>query len=315
MADAPWFRCALAEARVPRSGLKGFKVMAMESQASVTTSQTAARQAPPSAERAVRLAIRDDGICVLTFDRPGSSANIFDLRTLDELAEERDFIGRQTKIKGVIFISAKPAIFIAGADLHAMRQDMPFEEARALIERGQAVMNRVAALPVPTVAAIHGAAVGGGCEICLACDYRIASPDRATKIGLPETQIGLLPAWGGSTRLPRLLGLPGALDIILGGKTVPAKQGFRLGMVDDLSPAEYLVESAVRFIRRGTPQRPGRWLTNNRLGPAMIARPARRQSFGKPRGHYPTVTRALEVATRGSSRSIAASLALERGGM
>ena len=289
--------------------------MAMESPASVTTSETAAPQAPSSAERAVRLAVRDDGICVLTFDRPGSSANIFDLRTLDELAEELDFIGRQTKIKGVIFISAKPSIFIAGADLHAMRQDMPFAEARTLIEHGQAVMNRVAALAVPTVAAIHGAAVGGGYEICLACDYRIASPDHATKIGLPETQIGLLPAWGGSTRLPRLVGLPGALDIILGGKTVPAKKALKLGMVDDLTPAECLVESAVRFIRRGKPQRPGHWLTNNPLAAAMIARRARRQVLQKTRGHYPAVTKALEVVTRGASRSVASSLALERAGI
>ena len=86
-------------------------------------------------------------------------------------------------------------------------------------------MNRLAALPIPTVAAIHGAAVGGGYEICLACDYRVASPDRATKIGLPETNIGLLPAWGGATRLPRLIGLPKALDFILAGKTVPRKTG------------------------------------------------------------------------------------------
>ena len=85
-----------------------------------------------------------------------------------------------------------------------------------MIELGQAVFNRIAALKIPTVAAIHGAAVGGGYEISLACDYRIASPDRATKIGLPETKLGLLPAWGGSTRLPRLIGLPKALDIILG---------------------------------------------------------------------------------------------------
>ena len=103
--------------------------MAMESTRPIVTDEAAGRQvapgASPAVERTVRLAIRDDEICVLTFDRPGSSANIFDLRTLDELAEELEFIGRQTKIKGIIFISAKPSIFIAGADLHAMRQDMP----------------------------------------------------------------------------------------------------------------------------------------------------------------------------------------------
>src|SRR5260221_4376890 len=133
---------------------------------------------PAAAEQMIRLAVRDDGICVLTFDRPNSSANIFDLRTLDELADELDFIGRQTKIKGVIFVSAKPSIFIAGLDLNLLRESASPAEVRALIDRGQTVMNLAASLTIPTVAAIHGAAVDGGGELCLACDYRVASPGR-----------------------------------------------------------------------------------------------------------------------------------------
>src|SRR5271170_622103 len=223
---------------------------------SETVTDSSTQSPPAAAEHMIRLTVRDDGICILTFDRPNSSANVFDLRTLDELAGELDFIERQTKIKGVILISAKPSIFIAGLDLNLLRESTSPAEVRALIERGQAVMNRVAALSMPTVAAIHGAAVGGGCEICLACDYRIASPDRATSIGLPETKIGLLPAWGGSTRLPRLIGLPKALGIILGGKTLPARQALRMGIVDELSPVEYHLESAARLIQRGKPHRP-----------------------------------------------------------
>ena len=108
------------------------------------------------------------------------------------------------------------------------------------------MFNRIAALPVPTVAAIHGVAVGGGYEIALACDYRIASPDRVTKIGLPETKLGLLPAWGGSTRLPRLIGVPKALGVILAGKTLAAKPALKLGLVDELVAAEHLVAAAVK---------------------------------------------------------------------
>src|SRR4029077_18220841 len=108
----------------------------------------------------------------------------------------------------------------------------------------------LAALSIPTAAAIHGAAVGGGCELALACDYRLASSDRATKIGLPEIQLGLLPAWGGSTRLPRLIGLPKALDIILAGKTLAAKQALKRGMVDEIAPAEYIVQVATRMVNR-----------------------------------------------------------------
>ena len=269
----------------------------------------------PAVEKTVHLVARDDGICLVMFDRPGSSANIFDLRTLDELAQELEFIERQTELKGVVFISNKRSVFIAGADLNAMLKVASSDDARILIERGQAVMNRIAAIPIPTVAAIHGAAVGGGYELCLACDYRIASPDHATKIGLPETKIGLLPGWGGSTRLPRLIGLPKALDIILAGKTVPAKLALKLGMVDELAPAECLVAAATRKIQQGKPCRPDHWLTNNRLVAAVVAPRVRKLLLKKTRGHYPAVLKALEVVTRGISRSVETSLALERDGI
>ena len=267
------------------------------------------------AEKTIRMTAREDGICVVTFDQPGSAANIFDLRTLDELAQELEFIERQTELKGVIFASAKHSIFIAGADLNAMLKVASSADARILIERGQAVMNRIAALKIPTVAAVHGAAVGGGYELCLACDYRLASPDYATKIGLPEIKIGLLPGWGGSTRLPRLIGLPKALDIILGGKTVPAKHALKLGMIDEIAPAECLIAAAMRKIKLGKPDRSNHWLTNNHLVASVIAPQVRKRLLQKTRGHYPAVLKALEVVTRGISGSVEASLALERDGI
>ncbi len=268
-----------------------------------------------AAERTIRSTVRGDGICVLTFDRPGSSANIFDLRTLDELARELESIALQTELRGVIFISAKRSVFIAGADLNAMRQVASSAHARVLIERGQAVMNQIAALKIPTVAAVQGAAVGGGYELCLACDYRIASPDHATKIGLPEIKIGLLPGWGGSTRLPRLIGLPKALDIILAGKTVAAKHALKLGMIDEVAPVECLVAAAVRKINSGKPVYPDHWMTNNRLVASVIAPRVRKILFKRTRGHYPAVLKALEVVTRGISLTVEASLALERDGI
>lgn len=269
-------------------------------------------ETPP---RTVRRTVRPDQICVLTFDRPGSAANIFDRRTLVELNDELDFIESQPQLQGVVLTSAKRSVFIAGADLNMLGQDVPLEAARELIELGQAVMNRLAALAIPTVAAIHGAAVGGGCEVCLACDYRLAAPDRATQIGLPETQLGLLPAWGGSTRLPRLIGLPKALEVILGGKTLAAKPALKCGLVDALAPSEYLIEQAVKMIDRGKPRRPGRWLGNNRLAAAVIAARLRPRLLKKTRGHYPAVLKALEVVARGLSKPIPDSLAMERNGI
>src|SRR5205823_7732861 len=194
-------------------------------------------------------------ICVLTFDRPNSSANVFDRATLEELNEHLEVIARSPDLKGVVLTSAKNSIFIAGADLHAMAGAQANDLA-SLIELGQSVFNRLASLHIPTVAAIHGACVGGGYEMCLACDYRVASTDRATKIGLPETQLGLLPAWGGATRLPRLIGLPKALDIILAGKTLAAKQALKRGLVDELAPVEYLLDVAIRAITHAKPRRP-----------------------------------------------------------
>jgi 3-hydroxyacyl-CoA dehydrogenase/enoyl-CoA hydratase/3-hydroxybutyryl-CoA epimerase len=267
-----------------------------------------------SDDRTVKLNVRIDQVCVLTFDRPGSAANIFDRRTLLELEEELEFIAGCKDLKGLVLTSAKPAIFIAGADLRAM-SEASSEEIRELIELGQRVMNRLAMLPIPTVAAIHGAAVGGGYELCLACDYRVASTDRATKIGLPEIQLGLLPAWGGSTRLPRLVGLVKALDVILAGKTLAAKQARKCGMIDDLAPAEYLVDVAIQKLARGKRRLGSHWHMNNPVVGAVLERKLRSQLLNKTRGHYPAVLKALEVVTRGISKSIPQSLALERDGI
>ncbi len=277
-------------------------------------SRTANLITPHPPERTIRRTVRDDGICVLTFDRPGSAANVFDVRTLTELGEELDVVEHAMSLKGVVFNSAKKSIFVAGADLKSMTEATP-DQIRGMIALGQSVMNRIAALPIPTVTAINGAALGGGCEIALACDYRVASTDRATKIGLPEVQIGLLPAWGGSTRLPRLIGLPKALDIILAGKSLAGKPALKLGLVDDLAPVECLMNSAVHLISKGKRHRKSHTLTNNALVARIILSRVRPQLMRKTRGHYPAVTKTLEVVTRGISHSIEESLALEREGI
>ena len=154
----------------------------------------------------IRREIGPDNICVLTFDRPESGANIFDAATLSELSEHLDVIEREASLKGVMVTSAKKSIFIAGADLKTLLRQAQTGKLRAFIAEGQRVLNRLATLNVPTVAAIHGACAGGGYELTLACDYRVASDAPATRIGLPETTLGLIPAWGGATRLPRVEG-------------------------------------------------------------------------------------------------------------
>src|SRR6516225_9605117 len=195
--------------------------------------------------------IGSDRVCILTFDRPESRANIFDAATMSELGEHVDAIERDNSLRGLIIASAKKSIFIAGADLKTLLKQAPTGEMRDFIAEGQRVFNRIAALKIPTVAAIHGACAGGGYEVTLTCDWRIASDDPATRIGLPETTLGLIPAWGGSTRLPRLVGEDNAAEVILKGKLYSADDALKLGLVDDVVPNEKLLDSARRKLSDG----------------------------------------------------------------
>lgn len=199
----------------------------------------------------IRREVSQDGICLLIFDRPESGANIFDEPTMQNLSEHLDAIEGDSSIRGVIVSSAKKSIFIAGADLKTLLRQARTGEMRAFIEKGQKVFNRLAALKVPTVAAIHGACAGGGYEITLACDYRVASNESATKIGLPETTLGLVPAWGGATRLPRLVGPDVASEVILKGKLYGAEEALKLGLVDEVNSQAQILEAARKKLKEG----------------------------------------------------------------
>ena len=199
----------------------------------------------------IRREIDDDHICLLTFDRPESGANIFDAATLDELNEHLDFVENDASLRALIIASAKKSIFIAGADLKTLLQQAQSGEMYAFIAKGQRIFNRLANLKIPTIAAIHGASAGGGYEVALACDYRIATDDPATRIGLPETTLGLIPAWGGCTRLPRLIGAEKAAEVILKGKLYSAQEALKLGLVDEIVPRDQLIHRAREKLRGG----------------------------------------------------------------
>src|SRR5438045_5475010 len=199
----------------------------------------------------IRSEIDDDHICLLTFDRPDSGANIFDAATLNELNERVDLSEHDGSVRGLIIASAKNSIFIAGADLKTLLKQAQTGEMRDFIAHGQRILNRIAVLKIPTVAAIHGACAGGGYEITLACDHRIATDDPATRIGLPETTLGLIPAWGGCTRLPRLIGPERAAEVILQGKLYSAAEALRLGLVDEIAPRDKLLELARKQLSAG----------------------------------------------------------------
>lgn len=258
----------------------------------------------------------EGAVVVLTFDRPDSAANTLDQATLDELNGHISMIEDDKSLKGVIFISAKDAIFIAGADLELLAkgpEDVPL--LTRYIDLGQRVFNRIAALRIPTVAAIHGACVGGGYELALACRCHLATEDKVTKIGLPETKLGIIPAWGGTTRLPKLIGVPKALSIILGGRTPGAREAKRLGMIDEIVPREWLMRAALKVIfERRVPKRPGFFKSvEQQITALMIGKKARSELLAKTRGHYPAPVKALDIILAGAGeRSLSASLERER---
>ena len=245
----------------------------------------------------IRREIDDGDICTLLFDRPDSGANIFDAATLDELNEHLGFIENDASLRGLIIASAKKSIFVAGADLKTLLQQAQSGDMRAFIAEGQRIFNRLADLKIPTVAAIHGASAGGGYEVTLACDYRVASDDPATRIGLPETTLGLIPAWGGCTRLPRLIGAEKAAEVILKGKLYSAQDALKLGLVDEISPRDQLIDRAKRKLSAG------------KRKPAAV--PKLCQEIPAPRDHNPAPARALEVIRKGLSESTEQSLVLE----
>jgi len=245
----------------------------------------------------IRREIGDDYICLLTFDRRESGANIFDAVTLDELNEHLDFVENESPLRGLIIASAKKSIFIAGADLRTLLQGARSGEMRAFIAQGQKVFNRLAELKIPTVAAIHGASAGGGYEVTLACDYRVASDDPATRVGLPETTLGLIPAWGGCTRLPRVIGAEKAADGILKGNLYSVQEALKLGLIDEIAPRDRLVDLARRKLRDGK-RKPS-------------AAPKLDQEIPVPRNHNRAPARALEVIKKGLFASTQQALAFE----
>src|SRR5438445_12768504 len=245
----------------------------------------------------IRREIGDDRVCLLTFDRPESGANIFDAATMSELSEHVDVIEGDQSLRGLIITSAKKSIFIAGADLKTLLKQAQTGELGAFIAEGQRVFNRIAALKIPSVAAIHGACAGGGYEVTLASDWRVASDDPATRIGLPETTLGLIPAWGGSTRLPRWIDEDNAAEVILKGKLYSASEALKIGLVDEVVTREKLLDAARRLIGKG------------RRPPAKISR-----SKGKtpvPSDPKSARARALGIITTRGTNAIDESLKLE----
>ena len=203
-----------------------------------------------------------DGLAVLTFDRPNSKVNILAspaMLAFDNLLSRIEEGIAQGEVRTLLIRSAKPDNFIAGADLDELEAFGDAVGTTEISRRGQQIFFRLEHLRVPTIAAINGTCVGGGLELALACRFRIASDARAARLGLPETRLGLCPGLGGSVRLPRLVGLTTALDMILSGRQISVVRALKIGLVDRVFDAhafdDVALDIAAGFARGERPLR------------------------------------------------------------
>jgi 3-hydroxyacyl-CoA dehydrogenase/enoyl-CoA hydratase/3-hydroxybutyryl-CoA epimerase len=270
----------------------------------------------------IRLEIHD-GVAVVTLDTAGEKVNILNAALLGAMENiARDLVSRQ-ELAAVVVISAKHGGFIAGADIHEIESVIDADAGAELARQGQRIFGLWAALPFPVVAALHGHCLGGGTEFALACHCRIATPDAV--IALPEVRLGILPGFGGTQRLPRLISIEKALDIILTGRNVHAEEALALGLVDRLAPAGGLLDEAVVLAReaaldashlraaRKRHQRSLRhWLLEkNPIGRALLFGEAHKRAVARAEGHYPGPPAIVEVVRRGLSMPIEQGLELE----
>ena len=270
---------------------------------------------------------RGDGVAIVRMDIPGESMNTLKADFVDTFTSLFDEIENDAEIKAVVFTSGKKDSFIAGADITMLESVSSAEEGEQTARAGHAVMNRVEAFPKPVVAAIHGVALGGGLETALACHARVASDSKKTKLGLPESQLGLLPGAGGTQRLPRLIGVQPALDMMLTGKQVSAKKALKLGLVDDVVPPSILIETAAELAlsRIGYKPKPESFieqlrdkdalaeaaLTKNPVGRKVLFDQARKQLHKQTRGNYPAQDLIIDVVRAGLEGGFQAGLDAE----
>ncbi|TVP49113.1 MAG: hypothetical protein EA350_02460 [Gemmatimonadales bacterium] len=271
------------------------------------------------------LEIRRDGLAVVTFDDPDRGANVLAetvLRRLDEVVGQLAARARVGDVRGVVFQSGKPGSFIVGADVSEIGGIEDPDQGAEAGREGQRIYLALERLPVPTLAVVGGTCMGGGTELALACRYRILTDHPKAGMALPEVQLGILPGWGGTTRLPRLIGLQAALDLLLTGKTVRGHRARKMGLVEEVVPASLLEEDAEAVYRRilfdDPPSRTGaergffqRSLEDTAPGRALVLRQARKTVMERTGGHYPAPLKILDVVRESVGLPVEEALEIE----
>ena len=281
-------------------------------------------------DTALQIEKRDDGVAIVRMDVPGEPMNTLKSDFVGAFQDLFDELENDDSVKAVVLTSGKKDSFIAGADITMLDAVETADDGERMSKAGHRAMDRIESFRKPVVAAIHGVALGGGLEVALACHARVATDSRKTQLGLPESQLGLLPGAGGTQRLPRQIGVQPALDMMLTGKQVPAKKALKLGLVDDVVPPAILIDTAVALALTRVDQEPPREsfidqlkdkeaitelaLAGNPVGRKLLFDQARKQLHKQTRGNYPAQDLILDVVKTGLEDGFEAGLDAEARG-
>ncbi|MDA9230987.1 3-hydroxyacyl-CoA dehydrogenase NAD-binding domain-containing protein [Rickettsiales bacterium] len=253
--------------------------------------------------------IDNKGLAKIVFDQKGEKVNKLSSKVLSLLSKTLKDAAKNKNIKTLTFVSKKDNIFIAGADINEIKDIKNEKDALKKVTEGQNILNQIENLPFPTIALINGACLGGGLELALACKYRIATDNNKTKLGLPEVNLGIIPGFGGTQRLPKIIGLQHSVAMILSGKAIDHKKAYKVGLADEITKEEFSDDCLNNFIekilekpKRNTylikrqAQKRSRFTKENLLlGKILIYKIAKKNLIAKTRSKYPAPLAALEV--------------------
>ncbi|MBU1932494.1 MAG: enoyl-CoA hydratase/isomerase family protein [Candidatus Omnitrophica bacterium] len=264
--------------------------------------------------KTINLKIKDK-IAILEFDQPDSKVNVLNSESMQEFSLAIDEITGKPGVEALVITSRKSGIFIAGADIKEIDRIYSKQEAEQKVEAGKEILDKLHDLDLVTVAAINGICLGGGLELSLACKYRVSTFSDKVKIGLPEVKLGILPGWGGTQRLPRLIGLTRGLMMILSGKIVSAKDALKYGLVDRLFPEARFVDDIMDFVngilerrihvkRRRRKKLVQKFLEDTIVGRSIVFSRARKDVIKRTKGFYPAPLKILDLIKRTYGRPV-----------
>ncbi len=247
--------------------------------------------------------IDSKGLAVLTLGDAAVKVTVLTHELIDNLEKEIARLESNPSVKGLVIRGCRDEMFAAGADIESIRDVTDSAEGEKLARKGQMIFHRISKLPFPTVAAIGGPCLGGGFELALACRYRVGSDHEKTRIGLPEVKLGILPGFGGTQRLPRLIGMPGALQAILTGRMYEPIPAMKAGLIDEVVPVAYLLQYAGALALGQISKSPRNgfraWFEGNPLLRSFAASQARKQVQKETKGKYPAPLAAIDSVVFG----------------